>query len=95
MRKIIIIIFAITFLLAFLGAKTAAYILLGIIAVFAILITLIINRKRKPNAENTDDGEIIMLMDETHTDNVYASEEELMSNTKHNYYIVRSKGFND
>jgi ABC-type transport system involved in cytochrome bd biosynthesis fused ATPase/permease subunit len=51
MRKIIILIFAIIFLVAFLGAKTAAYILLGITTVLAILLTLIVNRKRKPNAE--------------------------------------------
>ncbi len=105
MRKIIIIIFAIIFLLAFLGEKTAAYIILGVVAVLAVLITIILKKAKLKAVNKTDektdmseihdDGEIIMIMGETHTDNVYASEEELMSNTKHNHYIKRSKGFND
>jgi hypothetical protein len=50
MKKIILGIFALIFLLAILGAKTIAYIILGIVAILTVLLTIIINRKQKPNA---------------------------------------------
>ena len=64
MKKIIIIIFALIFLLAILNAKTAAYILLGITAVLTVLLTWIILRKRKPNAYKDwiEDGKLFDKM---------------------------------